>query len=648
MKSFSKVVFYMMSISLMMLASSCKKNFLEEDLTTAHGLDYYKTDQGIAELVVGAYNQVMDVPMASEWWYCINNYGTDEFHIGGDPSNAMWNNYDPRLGPLVSKASNLTALDKDPWNDFYRGIGDANFIIQDANLSSSTDPAVKKTALGSGYFFRAYEYLRLVTQYGAVPLKLKPSTTVEASFTRDSVKDIYRQIISDFTRAYHLLPTSSSGPGRLTQDAAAHYLAKAYLFRASEINDSWNAATMTSDLDSVLVLAKQVIADRPLAPDYAALWAYTKPDGANEQLPEVILSAQFTNNTTTASNTQHLYYVSRYDDLPMMQRDISGDRPWSRLSPTYYMFEISDLVNDSRFWKSFRTKDRLNNASGGYYTNGDLGVMFVINQPGDNRFPGSQLKNTVVDTETGKTIPSVFVAYPEGVTTPGAFYKNPARYPSLSKYIDGSRLSVNDQRGFRDIILARSAEDYLMAAEAEIRLHQYQQALQYINPVRQRAAWKGGEDRALYTDGGAAYPSSPLNQNPDINSFMPENSYYESNNIPVTTAATDLTVTDINHLPAQDETIIQKLGYTSEYDRMMCFLLDERSRELGGEYHRWVDLSRTGTLVKRVRAFNPDAAPFIQEYHHLRPIPQAYLDALEIDGHSLTAAQKQAQQNTGY
>ncbi|HEX5551685.1 MAG TPA: hypothetical protein VFX43_00465, partial [Chitinophagaceae bacterium] len=64
MKSFSKVVFYMMSISLMMLASSCKKNFLEEDLTTAHGLDYYKTDQGIAELVVGAYNQVMDVPMA--------------------------------------------------------------------------------------------------------------------------------------------------------------------------------------------------------------------------------------------------------------------------------------------------------------------------------------------------------------------------------------------------------------------------------------------------------------------------------------------------------------------------------------------------------------------------------------------------------
>lgn len=629
--------------------TSCENNFLKENLTTQHTLSYYKTDQGIMELVVGAYYQVLSSPFNGEWMYCNTNYGTDEFHLGGDPSNAMWNSYDNRLGAIVGVDNGNTVSSNAQWDNLYTGIGDANLIIQNASQSNSTSTDVRQTALGSGYFFRAYNYLRLVSQYGAVPLVLKPSTTVQLNFTRDSVKTIYSQIISDFRQAYNLLPEASSGTGKLTKDAAAHYLAKAYLFRASEINDSWNAATQTSDLDSVITLADMVISHHPLASNFADLWAYTEPDGPNETLPEIVLSAQFNNNLSTAGkNTQHLYYISRYDDLPFMKRDLTGDRPYSRLNPTYYMFEIYDMVNDSRFWKSFKTKDRLNNASGGYYVNGDLGIMYVINQPGDNRFPARVLNNKVIYAKTGKTIPSVYVAYPAGVTKPGAFYDDDSRFPSLSKFIDASRISINDTRGFRDIILARSAEDYLMAAEAEIRLHNYPAALQYINPVRQRAAWKSGENREAYVDGGAAYPSSPLNQNPNLNSYMPEDSYYESDNIAPTTAATDLTVTDPDHLPAQDEAIIKQLGYTSEYDRMMCFLLDERSRELCGEFHRWADLSRTGTLVARVRAFNPEAAPYIQSYHDLRPIPQTFLDQIQENGQALTAAQKQAMQNPGY
>jgi hypothetical protein len=45
------------------------------------------------------------------------------------------------------------------------------------------------------------------------------------------------------------------------------------------------------------------------------------------------------------------------------------------------------------------------------------------------------------------------------------------RFPSLSKFFDGSRIGgFNDTRGLRDITLARSAETYLIAAEAKIRL----------------------------------------------------------------------------------------------------------------------------------------------------------------------------------
>jgi len=101
-------------------------------------------------------------------------------------------------------------------------------------------------------------------------------------------------------------------------------------------------------------------------------------------------------------------------------------------------------------------------------------------------------------------------------------------------------------------------------------------------------------------------------------------------------------------LPAQDEYIISRLGYTSPYDRMLCFLLNERSRELAGEYLRWQDLSRTKPLVARAKAFNPEAAPNIKDHHLLRPIPQTFLDGIQANGSALTGPQKQAMQNPGY
>ena len=58
------------------------------------------------------------------------------------------------------------------------------------------------------------------------------------------------------------------------------------------------------------------------------------------------------------------------------------------------------------------------------------------------------------------------------------------------------------------------------------------------------------------------------------------------------------------------------------------FILDERGREFAGEQQRFFDLKRTGKLVERVKKMNPNAAENIQEYHAIRPIPQAELDAL--------------------
>src|SRR5438105_8119632 len=196
-KFFKLIIF----TAILFSAPSCKKSFLDETLKTARSTDFYRTDAGILQLAVGSYYQVFNVPENGEWYYCAANYGTDEFRIGGDPSNSPWNNYDQTFNSIVTVVNTNTASANLQWDALYTGIGDANLLIENATNSTSTAAAIKSTALGEGYFMRAYSYLRLVSQYGAVPLQLTPVSTVQLEFTRAAPKDVYAQIIADFIKA---------------------------------------------------------------------------------------------------------------------------------------------------------------------------------------------------------------------------------------------------------------------------------------------------------------------------------------------------------------------------------------------------------------------------------------------------------------
>ena len=627
-----------LSLFLIFTSISCS-DFLNEDLETQRSTDFFNTEEGINELAVGMYYNLR-IHHAAEWSYCTTNYGTDEFRVGGDASNAPWNHYNNNFGPIVLGINGNVVQPSEIWDNMYFGIHAANLLIE-KTTEFLEDGEKKNILLGEGLFVRGFNHFKLIKQYGAVPLKIKSSAGPEREFTRTPVQEVIEQIIMDFTIAYDLLPETGV-TGRITKDAAAHFLAKAYLYRASEINDDWNGSLKEADLQASLNFSEELIKKRTLASDFRELWDYTGPDGPNEQLDEVILSAQFTGDNSTHGrygNQQHLFFLSQYLNLPYMKRDLAGGREYQRLRTTYYTYEIFDVVKDSRFWKSFKTKYSINNPSDEYDA-GDLGVIYIANKKDDGSFASEAELSQVTDEVSGKKVPSVFPLYVGGEN----YLQNDARnnrFFSLSKYLDGTRAFANDVQGRRDGILARLGETYLNAAEACIRLGDYSKALDYINDIRDRAKFKDGEDRKQYTDGGSTSPDP-------INTFYPENSYYESTGEPVTTNPTSLRVDSWDNLPPEDEAVIEKLGVSGQFDRALCFLLNERSRELLGEFHRWEDLSRTKRLIDRVKAYNFPAADNIQEKHYLRPIPQSFLDALQMDGGPLTQEERANIQNPGY
>jgi hypothetical protein len=641
---------------LSLLPLSCKKTFLDENLITARNTEDFKTQAGLDGLSIGMY-QSLRFHFNYEWSYSTTNYGVDEFTVGGDRTEQMWNSYDANLNSQNGDVGTV-------WDNMYENINSANIMIQNVPLYYGA-VAGRDTRLGEGYFMRAFDYFKLVKQFGGVPLKTVPSSTIQEEFSRNSAKEVYDQVIKDFTDAYNLLPATPAETGRITKWAAAHFLAKAFLFRASEINNDWNSDTKTTDLQNAVKYADLVInsGNFVLAANYSDLWNFTTVDGANEMNKEIILSAQFSNNTATQGrygNQVHLYYPSIYQNLAGMQRDIPGDREFQRLRTTDYAIDVFDRVNDSRFWKSFKTVYLCNKPSSAptwtaatapmpalvgkpKFAGGEPSILYIVNEAGDSRYTAANI---------GLRAPTMFVRFYNGEaanpTGPHGGY-NTSEWPALSKFMDGSRNAVASQFGQRDGILARLAETYLIAAEAYGRMGQVASALPYLNAVRDRAAYKAGEDRSFYVDGGISWKTNVAANTAQFVSFAPTNTYFESNNIPVTTTAT-LTSMHLNgeaDIYNSTHEFYDKLGASANTDKFVNFILNERSRELMGELMRWEDLARTKTLVARATLFNNEAKP-IANKHYLRPIPQTFLDVIKKNGKPLTSAEKTAMQNPNW
>jgi len=673
--------------------TSCSESFLDENLTTQYSTDRFKTQEGLDELVTGAY-QKLKFKFNYIWGIQCYNMGVDEFT---DANNVIpaWNHYSQDLN------SSENAANQPIWDNYYGLVEPANILIQNIPQYYNQSSPTYNTRLGEAHFLRAYAYFELVKQFGGVPLKLVPSTSAETYFTRNSAEEIYTQVISDFGEAYRLLPDKGESIGRINKYAAAHFLAKAHLFRASELYSDWNSNYIASDLDAVIQYGSEVVDAHPLCNDYVELWDYEQPNGANEKVSEVILAAQFSNDESTwgrYGNQMHLYYPAVYqgNDIGGCKRDISGGREFSYVSATEYTMQVFDRVNDSRFWKSFITCYGANETKSAptwtaedmpyapagvkegdkRFSGGELGMKYIVNDPGDNRYekyPNAPAYTVLKDGKMCNTY--TYVRYFKGQEHSWNINEKTGNYydiiphkrsVALSKFRDGYRVSIASQFGTRDAIIARSADDVLMVAEAYIRKGEanYDKAVEWVNKLRERAGYKTGEDRSKNVDGGQAYKNNPYcsgkggGHSSEGTIYWEENTYYESNNIEQETTASTKTTMKLNSVAdvynsTVDTPIYNELGCTSNADKMMCFLLNERTRELCGELQRWEDLARTKTLDARWHKFNDGASrglgEFKSEKHYYRPIPQAFLDGItNSNGSALSNEEKKAMQNPGY
>lgn len=640
----------LLSASIMTLNTSCSDSFLDEKMVSLT-TQYFDTEEGLDALEVSVYEGLRHY-YSEEHAYAMTNYGTDEFQVGGGTDYRFMNDY-----------TGITAVDPKQWfsglsfwwDTLYGHINTANMVLEKTEKLLSPSDSRYNQYMGEGYFFRAYHYFRLVNQYGGIVLRLVPSNGVETDFTRASEAECFEQIIADLKDAANLLPATSAN-GHVTKATAYHFLAKAYLFRASERHAD---ITKDDDLDNAILYGLKVInkedgTDRELAEDYHDIWNFLEegPNGASENSKEIILAAQFSNDsekTNRLCNRTHLYFLPRYENnITGMTRVIQYGRPYQRCRPTEYTYDVFDRVNDSRFWKSFRTLYKSTNAADGVDINGDTkkhyvgstdGIKIIVNDKNDNRFD---------DKYETVTFPTYWVRnFADGTTN-----FNVSQFAGLDKYLDPHRTgNQNDINGTRDGFLARIGETYLIVAEAYGRKGEYGNAVKYINTLRGRAAYRVNEDRGHYR-------RNKDKDNDNDNEYFYGNTYYESTGVTsgTTTSTYDaMMITEAAFDATSDAGIPYSVfGASSKAEKFLHFILNERTRELCGEFLRWEDLSRTKTLHVRTIPYNKDNA-YEQltldkgtGKYLLRPVPQTFIDGVTLNGNLLSNEQKAAMQNPGY
>lgn len=714
-----KIIIYVLIISSFI---SCT-DFLDEKQVSTLTQDYYNTESGLDALISGLY---VYSRVKHEWdgnGTKLIDTETDQYmHAGANSAFAKANSsaYGTDVSSIAGNVTNFIGAANSSYAPMgaYPHINNCNIALEQLeNVKPGkfgTDAAYAKTRKAEVLFLRAWAYFLISNQMGDVPLLTasKRSDNGIYYYPKSSMEQIYKRIIADVRFAYENLPATQTQLGRITKGAAGHFLAKLYLVRAQAAEFQGSSeqhlkmlykGNVATDLDSAIFYSSAVIAaSKGLAPDY---WTLFDPK-VSETAPhsEVLWAAQFDINTTMNGRFQNRscnYHIGDYTNQTGVTRAMAYGRPFGTYKPTDWAYDnFTDKVNDSRYYKTFISEYIGNVAGGGtsytwgtkaaawWNTNkpagsasvtatqkridsGKRALIYIENQKEealDSAMVHSQpfqfMVRWVKSPKTGKFYYRLFI---DG-TAMGLNTTRTAPYLSSRKYVDPNRggsadeANFNSESGTRDAILMRLAETYLIRAEAYGRKGTYNLAIDDINVLRNRAAYKPGENRpevcAVYEPKAALLPGGEK-----LAPYRVEASTFNS-----------IKVTENYFTPGAPEALAEKYipTATSKRDMFIHFIYNEKAREFLSEGIAWEDQHNAGILYDRVMYNNQVASSLAgrwpvsnnptngngqdgngkgtyQKNYTFRMWPKAYLDLLTDEkGLPLEAAAKAAYQNPGY
>ncbi len=585
----NKKIIYPALIVAVLLNYGCKK-LLEEHPESSIVPSFFNSPAGVLGGIAGVYNDLRSA-WGTEGFSATMVAGTDEHLAGASASSIQFYTYNGLVSTSTSGGFG-----------FYTDINTLNGVLQ-YGQTIAIDSTTKKQYLAQAKFLRAFLYFHLVQLYGDIPLHTTFITTPSQADSRQPTADIYTQIIKDLTEASVDLPNTPTAPflGKAaTKPVALYLLAKVYLTRG------WLNNT-AADFSQAYTIASGIITNKATygldlwqdygdafnpANDYGKETMFVSDHDNDPKYGQYTVGGQASGGA--AQNLTPWFYIWNYPSnsginsfkngsgalvnsgTSGMIRDVPNGRPYIRTRPNNgvgpttgkrYILDqaFADRVNDSRYANTFQNVWISNTAvsNTAAAANNSRGISYSMT-------PGVDTSIWMPDFEVAGA-PQFNGATPfKGIIIPPSLWTN-SYFPSVKKFMDPSRGTNFNDPSTRPVVIYRFSDVYLIAAEAAFKANDPTSAANMINVVRQRAAYR---------------KTNTAGQN--------------------TTAAANMTI-----LPAQVT---------------LDFILDERSREFYGEWQRWIDLVRTRTLITRVKAWNPEAAPNIQNFHLLRPIPQDEID----------------------
>ena len=216
-------------LSTALLASSCKKSFLDVDPQGQQpSAEFWKSADDATKAVNAVYANLRKWENVAFPALVIESVGSDEADKGSTPNDAtFWNLYDTYT--VTSTEGSLQSF----WTGQYQNINLANQVL--TNIPAiEMDENLKARYLAEAKFVRALSYFRLVRAYGDVPLRLTiPKDASEYNLPRTPKDQVYAQIEKDLTEAATVLPQNypATDLGRATKGAAMGLHAKVAMYQ---------------------------------------------------------------------------------------------------------------------------------------------------------------------------------------------------------------------------------------------------------------------------------------------------------------------------------------------------------------------------------------------------------------------------------